>query len=108
FAIVIVAVVAARYWEDAGPRRIAAGALAGAVLVAGMFNVGLASAGTRDPWVGRSYPGYNLAQLARALLAARNDLAREEVVRRVGSLPVAWRHHVVTAIGFNAAVHEIE
>jgi hypothetical protein len=108
FAIVLLAVVAARAWEHGGSRKIGGALLAAVALACGLSNFELIDASYSHAHLGRYYEGYDLSKLARGLLSARNGLGAEEIVERLESFPVPIRQNVACAIGFNVATSHVK
>jgi hypothetical protein len=79
-----------------------------AVALPGLANLELIRSDAPTRGLGLAYPGYDLPKVARALIAGRNALTREEQVRFLESFPLALRNKVVRAIGYNLGVLQIE
>ncbi|MFN0242127.1 MAG: glycosyltransferase family 39 protein [Planctomycetota bacterium] len=108
FALVLVAIVAARWIERGGARRIAGVLLAAAPLCAGTSNLALIDWTFTQTDLGRRYTGYNLGGVGRALIASRNALSREQILTHLSTFPPFLRHRVAGSIGFNLGTQQIE
>jgi hypothetical protein len=108
FALVLVAVIAARWIERGGPRRVAGVVLCAVPLVCGLANLTIVDWSFAHTGRGAHYLGYNLAAVGRALIAGRNALTQDEISAHVRSFPPLMRHRVATAIGFNRGTLYIE
>ncbi len=108
FALILIAIVAARWWERGGSRRMLGASLAALPLVAGLSNFAIVDWSFSHAGLGSRYAGYNLAQVGRALIAGRNALTQEQIVAHLASFPPLLRHRVATSIGFNRGVLQIE
>ncbi|MBI5364972.1 MAG: glycosyltransferase family 39 protein [Planctomycetes bacterium] len=108
FALLLVAIVAERWIERGGARRLAGLALAGVPLFAGLANASIVDWTFAKSGLGTHYAGYNLAQVGRALIAGRNALTEAAIQAHVARFPPLLRHRVVTSIGFNRGTLQIE
>jgi hypothetical protein len=108
FAIVLVAVVAARAWDRGGARRVFGASLASVALACGLSSFALIDASYAHPHLGRYYEGYDLTKLARGLLSTRNGLDRAEIVERIRAFPAPIRQNVACALGFNVGTLSLE
>ncbi len=79
-----------------------------AVALPGLANLQLIRFDAPVRGLGLAYPGYDLPKVARALIAGRNALTREEQIGFLESFPPALRNKVVRAIGYNLGVLQIE
>lgn len=107
FALVMIAIVAGKLIRYGRLARMAGIALAAAVLFAGLFNLALVDWSFARPNLGSRYAGYNLAQLGRGLIAARNGLSKDEITAHIDRFPAPIGQRVTTAIGFNLAALQI-
>lgn len=108
FALVLVAVWADRWIARGGATRYAGLALLSAAAIPSASSLGVVDWTFSSTGVGSRLEGYNLAQMARALVSARNAVPREEVVARVTALPDDVRARVIQALGFNLGVQAAE
>lgn len=108
FALILIAIVAARGWERGGARRVFGASLAALPLISGLSNLAIIDWSFSHAGLGSRYAGYNLAQVGRALIAGRNALTQEQIVAHLESFPPLLRHRVATSIGFNRGVLQIE
>lgn len=107
FAIVLLAVWAARFWQRGGATRIVGALLFSAPLVCGATNVVLVDWSFDEVGNGWRYEGYNFAQMSRGLASGRNALSREEIVASLRSFPTEVRERVLRGLGSNLAFAEI-
>lgn len=108
FALILIAVVAAAWWQSGGAKRAFGASLAAVPLIAGLSNLALVDWSFAKPNLGAHYAGYNLAQVGRALIAGRNALTDEQIAAHLASFPPLLRRRVATSIGFNRGVLQIE
>ncbi len=104
FALILIAVWADRWIARRGTMRLAGLALVTMAALPSASSLGLVDWSFRTRAVGARLEGYNLAQIARALLSSRNAVDRAEIVARVDGLPPEIRPRVRTALGFNLGV----
>jgi len=104
FALILIAVWADRWIARGGSSRLAGLVLVTMAALPGASSLGLVDWSFRTRGVGARLKGYNLAQIARALLSSRNAVDRVDVVARVDGLPPEIRPRVRTALGFNLGV----
>lgn len=107
-ALILVAVIAARWIEEGGPRRALGVVLCAVPLVCGLANLTIVDWSFAHSGRGTRYLGYNLAAVGRALIAGRNALTQEQISAHVRGFPPLMRHRVATAIGFNRGTLYIE
>ncbi len=107
FAIVIIAIVAGELWARGRVGRKVSVLLACAVTFAGLFNLGVVDWSFERTGLGSRYPGYNLAQLGRGLIAARTGLTHDEITAHIDRLPAPIDQRVTTSIGFNLAAVQV-
>ncbi|MBL8859890.1 MAG: hypothetical protein JNL28_15390 [Planctomycetes bacterium] len=108
FALILIAIWAARAWEKRGAARVGTLVLGGGALACGATSLGLVDWTLCNVGSGVHYPGYNFAQLARGLVGGRNAVPTEEIVMRVSAWPDVVREPVVRALGFNLGFLAVE
>jgi hypothetical protein len=82
--------------------------LAGATLAVDATSFKLVDWSFREVGNGWRYEGYNLAQMARGYVSAKNALSKDEIIARIGALPDEFRERVIRALGSNLGVRAIE
>jgi len=107
FALILIAVWADRWITRGGAARLAGFALLTAVAIPCASSLAIVDWRFSATGIGPRLDGFNLAQMARALLSARNAVPHEEVVARVEALPPDVRFQVQSALGFNSGVQEV-
>jgi hypothetical protein len=102
FAILLVALTAARLWQRGGAARALGAVLAAAALLPGLFDLALVDLGTETAGAGARYAGYNVKQTARTLFLnqKQSGLADAELVRIAESYPPPFREQVYFGLGF--------
>ncbi len=107
-ALVLVAVWADRWIARGGAAKYAGFALLSAAAIPSASSIGIVDWTFRSTNVGAKLDGYNLAQVARALLSSRNAVPHDEIVARVEALPADVKPRVILAVGFNLGVQAAE
>ncbi|MCY2961702.1 MAG: hypothetical protein NTY35_16195 [Planctomycetota bacterium] len=108
FALVLVAVWADRWIARGGIAKYAGYALLSAAAIPGASSLGIVDWTFSATGVGSKLDGYNLAQMARALVSTRNAVPKDEIVARIDALPDDVRPRVIQALGFNLGVQAAE
>ncbi|MBL8862793.1 MAG: hypothetical protein JNK02_12405 [Planctomycetes bacterium] len=108
YAGILIAATADRWLAAGGTRRTAGIALLAATGIPCASSLGVPDWTCASTGVGSRLDGYNLAQLARALVSSRNAVPQSEIVARVRGLPEAARARTVLALGFNLGVARAE
>jgi len=108
FALVLVAVWADRWIARGGAAKYAGFALLSAAAIPCASSLGIVDWTFRATNVGAKLDGYNLAQVARALLSTRNAVPHDEIVARIEALPADVKPRVILAVGFNLGVQTAE
>ena len=106
FAILLIALTAARLWSRGGPQRALGAALAAAALASGTFDLALIDLASEQQGAGAHYDGHNVKQTARTLFRPENQLRSDTrvdyaaVVRIAESYPPPWREQIYFGLGF--------
>ena len=107
FAILLIALTAARLWSRGGPARAVGAALAAVALVSGTFDLALIDLASEQKGVGAHYEGHNVKQTARTLFRPENQLRPDDdavdyatIVRIAESYPPPWREQIYFGLGF--------
>jgi hypothetical protein len=107
-ALVLIAVACDRLFARGGRAHAAGCALLAAAAIPCASSLAIPDWTFAQAGAGARLDGYNLAQLARALVSARNAVPPAEVVAFVEGLPPDVRPRVVGALGFNLGVAALE
>ena len=100
FAILLIALTAARLWNRGGPQRALGAALAAVALASGTFDLALVDLASGQKGVGAHYEGHNVKQTARTLFLPTNALEQAAIVRIAESYPPPWREQIYFGLGF--------
>ena len=106
FAILLIALTAARLWSRGGPARAVGAALGAVALASGTFDLALVDLASQQKGVGAHYEGHNVKQTARTLFRPENQLRPDDdadyagIVRIAESYPPPWREQIYFGLGF--------
>lgn len=101
FALILVCVWADRWIARGGAARIGGYVLVSIAAIPCLSSVGIVDWTFANTGIGSRLEGYNLAQIARALVSSRNAVEPTDVIAHVERMPEDVRARVVLALGFN-------
>lgn len=108
FGVLVIAVFVDRWWNAQGARRWAGHALLACGALPGLSSLAIVDLDAPDRGVAAKLDGYNLAQVGRSLISARNALSDERIIELVESFPPDMRFEVQSSLGFNLGVRSLE